>query len=430
MFISYHIGDFVRTYYCREKCHRAFCRICEGFISGEGDRRMSDFALYYIEANVICIIVFAILLIHNHFNLDRQEKQIKYDHALNAFILYFLTDCFWAAIAADYIPKTRFIVAANTFLIYILMGATVYRWLNYVMAFVQAEHRNRPINRFAVIFPFLVSTAALILHYIIAPETLIDGAQDTTPVFSVYMIVVPDIYMVATLFYTIRKARAEENPLEKRKYIFIGVFPLVVITGGLIEALFFPHLPIYCFTCLILMLVFYIQAIEVRVSMDPLTNLNNRGQLMRYISQKSNLHQEGRQTYVVMMDIDDFKAINDTYGHAEGDKALVTVANSLKKVINRYGMPSFLGRYGGDEFILIAHPETGDQIDRMIRVIREEIRHECAEGGIPYLLFVSAGYDELREGQDSVQSCIQRADEKLYQDKKYRKHHAKQAMAR
>ena len=66
----------------------------------------------------------------------------------------------------------------------------------------------------------------------------------------------------------------------------------------------------------------------------------------------------------------------------------------------------------------------------MIRVIREEIRHECAEGGIPYLLFVSAGYDALREGQDSVQSCIQRADEKLYQDKKIRKLRARQAVAR
>ena len=178
------------------------------------------------------------------------------------------------------------------------------------------------------------------------------------------------------------------------------------------------------------MLVFYIQAIEVRVSMDPLTKLNNRGQLMRYISQKSNLYQEGRKTYVVMMDIDDFKAINDTYGHAEGDKALVTVANSLKKAVNRYGIPAFLGRYGGDEFILIVHPEKGGQIEQLIRVVREEIRQECADGDIPYFLFVSAGYDAMREGQDSVQSCIQRADEKLYQDKKYRKLHAKQAMAR
>ena len=391
---------------------------------------MSEFALYYIEANIICIIVFSILLLHNHFNIDRQEKQIKYDQALFAFILYFVADCFWAAITANLIPKTRLNVVVNTFMIYILMGATVYYWLNYVMAYVQAPHRNRPINRFAVIFPFLVSTVALILQYVIAPYSLIDEARNTTLNFSIYMIVVPDIYLVAILFYTIRKAKSEENPMERRKHLFIGFFPLFVMLGGLIETLFFPHLPIYCFTCLILMLVFYIQAIEVRVSMDPLTQLNNRGQLMRYISQKSNLHQEGRHTFVIMMDIDGFKEINDTYGHAEGDKALVIVAKSLKKVLNRNSMPSFLGRYGGDEFILIVHMDSREHPDQLIRVIREQIRQECVNGGIPYLLFVSAGFDMLRGGQDTIQNCIQRADEKLYQDKKYRKHYMRQTATR
>ena len=391
---------------------------------------MSEFALYYIEANIICIIVFGILLLHNHFNLDRQEKQIKYDHVLATFILYFLTDCFWAAITADLIPKTRFNVVLNTFLIYILMGATVYNWLNYVMAYVQAPHRNRPINRFAVLFPFLVSTVALIIHYIIAPDTLFDEAHDTLPGYSVYIIAVPDIYMVATLFYTIQKAKTEENPMEKRKDLFIGFFPLLVMIGGLIETVFFPHLPIYCFTCLILMLIFYIQAIEVRVSMDPLTQLNNRGQLMRYVSQKSNLHQEGRHAFVIMMDIDRFKEINDTYGHAEGDKALVIIANSLKKVINRNSMPSFLGRYGGDEFILIVHLDSREHPDQLIRVIREEIRQECVASGMPYMLSISAGYDLLRGGDDSIQNCIQRADEKLYQDKKFRRLHANLKAAR
>ena len=418
---------YLYTFLYRKECILGVFCVGKGLFPKKGDQRMSDFALYYIEANIMCIIVFAILLIHNHFNLDRQEKQIKYDHVLIVFMLYFVADCLWAAIEAEIIPKTRFAMAANAFMLYVLMGATVYCWLIYVMAYVQVPHRNRPINRFAVLFPFLISTMVLVLHYILAPQTLISEANEALPDFSIYLIVVPDIYLVAILFYTFRKARGEENPMEKRKYIFVGAFPLLVMTGGMIETLFFPHLPIYCFTCLILMLVFYIQAIEVRVSMDPLTNLNNRGQLMRYISQKSNLHQEGRQTYVVMMDIDDFKAINDTYGHAEGDKALVTVANSLKKVVKKNGMPSFLGRYGGDEFILIAHPEMKEQIDHLISIAREEISRECADDGIPYLLLVSAGYDELKKEQDSFQNCVQRADEKLYQDKHGRKAEARKA---
>lgn len=368
-----------------------------------------------IEANIVCILVFGILLFHNHFNIDRRERQIKFDHVLISFMLYFLADCFWAAIVEGIIPKTRFNVVVNTFSIYILMGATVYYWLEYVMSYEQVPHRNRPINRFAVLFPFLVSTLALVIHYLVAPQTLINDAQDTLPGFSLYIIVVPVIYIAAVLFYTIRKAKAEENLTAKRKHLFIGFFPLMVTLGGLVETLFFPKIPIYCFTCLILMLVFYIQSIMGQVSLDPLTGLNNRGHLMRYCSQKSNLFQEGRRTFVVMMDVNDFKGINDNYGHAEGDKALVTISESLKKVVNSRNMPSFLARYGGDEFILIAYPEREEELKRLISDIHSEI--EAKDRG-PYHVSISAGYDQLIDGRDTIQNCIQRADKKLYLDKR------------
>ena len=375
---------------------------------------MNGFSVYYIGVNILCIIIFGILLIHNLCSLDRQEKQIRFDSVLITFMLYFIADCFWAALVENLIPKTRFNVVANTFLLYLLMGATVYCWLGFVMAYEQVPHRNRPINRFAVIFPFIVSTIALIVHYIVAPQTLINDAQDTLPAFSVYIITVPDIYICAVLFYTIRKAKQEENPVEKRKHLFIGFFPLMVGIGGLVQTVFFPTLPIYCSTCLILMLLFYIQSLELRISLDPLTGLNNRGQLERYISQKSNLYQENRRTVVAMMDIDRFKAINDTYGHAEGDRALVAVADALKKVISNHSMPMFAGRYGGDEFILIMHPHQTEEAETIIREIREEFsRYQAA-----CRLAVSVGYDELSGEDDSIQSCIERADKKLYLDKK------------
>ena len=375
---------------------------------------MSGFAVYYIEANIVCIIIFGILLLHNHFNIDRQEKQIRFDRVLITFMLYFAADCVWAALVENLIPKTRFNVVVNTFLIYILMGATVHSWLGFVLAYEQVPHRNRPINRFAVIFPFIISTIALIVHYIVAPQTLISDTQDTLPGFSVYILVVPDIYICAVLFYTIRKAKHEESRAEKKKHLFLGFFPLMVSIGGIIETVFFPNLPIYCSTCLILMLLFYIQALELRISADPLTGLNNRGQLERYISQRTNLYQENRRTVVAMMDIDHFKTINDTYGHAEGDKALVAVADALKKVTSTHSMPMFAGRYGGDEFILIMHPRQDEETETIIREIREAFSMYQA----PFKLSVSVGWDELAGEKDLIRDCIERADQKLYLSKK------------
>ena len=384
---------------------------------------MHSFAVYYIESNIVCMLVFGILLIHNYFNIDRQEKQIKFDHVLIAFMLYFLVDCFWAAIVAEIIPKNRFTVVTNVFLIYVLMAAITYFWLQYVLAYEQVPNRGKPKFRFAVLFPFLLSTAALILNYLIDPDMLINENLDTLPFYNIYLVTVPYIYMAAILFYTIRKAIGEENPAEKRKHIFIGFFPLMVIVGGIIQMLFFPYIPIFCFTCLILMLIFYIQSIELRISLDPLTNLNNRGQLNHYISQSSSLHQDGRLTIVIMIDIDNFKEINDTYGHAEGDKALIIVSESIKKSVNKHSMPSFIGRYGGDEFIIIIYPATRGETDQLINEIRNEI--DVRVKVMDYPLSISAGYDELTGKEDSFQSCIQRADRELYQDKHLRKNRLK-----
>ena len=376
---------------------------------------MTSFAFYYyIEANIVCILVFAVLLLYNHFSIDRQEKQVKFDFALLAFMLYFAGDCFWAAISAEILPKTRLSVASNSFLLYLFMTLITYSWLQFVMAFEQAPRRNLPLNRFAVAFPFLVSTLVLILHYIIAPHTLIDSELNMLPAFSVYLVAVPYIYMAAILFYTIRKARQTQNPASKRKHLFVGFFPLMTIIGGLIEMLFLPEVPIFCNTSMVLMLVFYIQSLQAKVSIDPLTGLNNRGQLERYCSQRGNLLMPDRKTFVVMMDIDRFKSINDTYGHAEGDKALVQVSGALKAAMGRHNMPSFLCRYGGDEFIMIVHPAAAEEVEDLIRDIRAEVKSWSTE----HSLSISAGYDELRGAEDSIEECIERADKKLYQDKK------------
>ena len=198
--------------------------------------------------------------------------------------------------------------------------------------------------------------------------------------------------------------------------------PLMVVGGGLLQVLVLnKETPVFCFACAILMIIFYINALEAKISTDPLTGLNNRGQLLNYTTQKSNLQREGRQTVVVMFDINDFKSINDTYGHAEGDRALKFVADSMRAACRTCNMPLFLARYGGDEFIIIAHPtDTGD-IAPMIENIREQLRSKCRAVGAPYVLEIGAGHSQLEGGSDTFQLCLQRADENLYLDKTLQK---------
>lgn len=380
---------------------------------------MASFAVYYIFVNILCALVFGILLFYNRRSIDRQEKQIKFDYVLIAFMLYFITDSFWAAIVTEVLPKTRFSIALNAFLIYIFMAAIIYFWLDYVLAIEQIPNHEKPRNRFLRLLPFLLATVLLILNYMIAPDTLIDSNFETLPLYGVYLSAVPGIYLIAIFFFSIRKARIDESPSGKRNHLVVGLLPFMALIVALTQTLFFPELPIFCSVSVILMLLFYIRSVNNQISMDPLTGLNNRGQLMRYTSQKSNLYMEGKLTLLVMMDINKFKMINDTYGHAEGDGALIIIADTLKKVIGNYKMPSFIGRYGGDEFIVILHPDFQENPAQLIRSIREGIAALIREASVPYNLSVSLGYAQLTGAEETFQHCLEQADKNLYADKKH-----------
>ena len=379
---------------------------------------MTSFFIHYAGTNIFCIIIFMILLLHDVFNIDRQEKQIKYDRALIAFIFYFAVDCVWAALIAKKIPVTRFNVVSNTLCTYLGMVLITYTWLEYVLAVEQVEYRNDLKFRLALSLPFIISMVIMVITYISNPGFLISDNLEVTENFNFFLVGAPYINLIAVMYYTIRRVMKEENQAEKSKHLLIGFFPLLVVAGGLFEMIFYPYEPIFCCTSTILMLVFFIQMIQRQVSVDPLTGLNNRGQLLRYVEQRSNIHKDNRLTYVIMIDINDFKVINDTYGHAEGDRALRILSDSLKKVVGNHNMPVFLGRYGGDEFIIIVHPQSRSEMEPFIKELRNELEDECRNNNTEFMLSIGIGYDELLEEPDTFQKCMQRADQKLYQDKR------------
>lgn len=378
---------------------------------------MLDFFINYTEANIICIIIFGIMLTRDLFNVDKQEKQIKYDRALIAFMLYFFADIFAGAVVSGMLPKTMISVALTNFADYVCMALITYMWLRYVMAVEQVPNRDRTVNKLAVLLPFLLSTVALVVHYLVAPHTLIDSDLNMTLVLSTYLVAVPIIYIVAVLVYTFGMAKKAVNKSEKKRHLYIGMFPLVVVIGGILQVVALPQTPIFCFSCAILMLIFYIQSMEMQISIDPLTNLNNRGQLLRYTSQELGAHKDDKKTFVMMIDVNDFKTVNDTLGHAEGDRALIMIADALRGATKNLPFRTFIGRYGGDEFVLIAHPTAESELGSLIADIRVKIRELCEKSEAKYVLSVGVGYDEFLGGQDTFQKCLQRADKMLYIDK-------------
>ena len=160
------------------------------------------------------------------------------------------------------------------------------------------------------------------------------------------------------------------------------------------------------------------EALREQATKDSLTRLWNRSSILEHMQRELNRAQRERTPVgVVLLDLDHFKAINDTYGHFAGDAVLREAARRLQNTTRQY---DFLGRYGGEEFLMIF---PGCDRDNTIEKAEQLRAYLCRE---PLLLTETAvtltasfGCTNTEPGQESdSESLIRIADEALYRAKK------------
>ena len=377
---------------------------------------MAQFFFYYAEANIVCIAIMGILLLNSRIHGTRQEKEIWYERTLIVHILYFMSDIGWAAVLSGTLPDTPFLVVLFNFLNYILLSLLAYEWFMYMAASVRLEYRNSPSFRWLCMLPVALSTAGIVIAYLLTPQFWNSETRQLTGWYYPMMILVPMIYLTAAFVISMIRARKADSREKAHLFRLIGIYPLGIAVFGLVQT-YMMDAPLFCFGCTLMMLHFYIQNLQQTVSLDPLTQLNNRGQINRYMQQVR--FRDHVKTYALMLDIDNFKHINDIYGHAEGDKALILVADTLKQTADRTKAPVFIGRYGGDEFALFLQCGEKDiSPEQLIEAVRAGLREQQEMNKLPYKLNISTGCDILRGSEDRLEACLARADKKLYEYKR------------
>ena len=142
---------------------------------------------------------------------------------------------------------------------------------------------------------------------------------------------------------------------------------------------------------------------------DVMTGIYNR----RFFEEKiKNMEDEAG---IAVIDLDDFKLHNDTYGHSAGDAALITTANIIKKYIRK---TDILIRYGGDEFLLILPSIKKHIFEDKLKLIREKIHDTVVPKYEKMQLSVSIGGAIFREG--NIEDAIASADRQMYIAKNYK----------
>lgn len=198
--------------------------------------------------------------------------------------------------------------------------------------------------------------------------------------------------------------------------------PLLAFAGSIMQV-FFSNLDAtyggISLGCLVLF--FFFQSNDVNV--DYLTGvLNRRGLDIRMDEKIKSSQASGRDFTAIMMDIDNFKTINDTFGHEAGDKAIKTMADIL---VHTFGADAHIGRFGGDEFCVITDNVSRIEIEILIEEVRERLAAAKEKNGWDLNVDVSSGYEIYNHNSSTTLSQFtEHIDSLMYTQKQ--EHHQEQ----
>ncbi len=151
-----------------------------------------------------------------------------------------------------------------------------------------------------------------------------------------------------------------------------------------------------------------------RSNQDALTGLYNRSAIEPILERMEQRYQNTAENYILLMlDIDDFKQINDTFGHSIGDAVLQSVAEKLSASVRER---DYVARYGGDEFLIVITTERMDDANAILARINASV---CSVSGFAFDVFVSVGGAHRKES-DSKDALIALADQRMYETKRAR----------
>ena len=154
----------------------------------------------------------------------------------------------------------------------------------------------------------------------------------------------------------------------------------------------------------------YIELI-LNLKQDEMTGLNTRNELERYTNELNKV------CTVVMIDIDNFKSVNDIYGHQTGDKVLNLLGTIIRKNIRKN---DFAAHYGGEELLIIFDTANTKLVKKRIDHINK-IFHSCYK---ELNLSFSAGISLFNNNEEKIEDCIKKADQALYYVKENEKNNS------
>ena len=359
-------------------------------------------------ANIIGIVLIGVLIV---CNLWRFQSKSRANRNLLMMMFLALISCIADPISYTMkgLPGTfpKVLVYATSTYLFAANMLAVFFWVRFL-----SFHLNGGMSRRSgTILNFVVGIglALLFVNFFVPVVFYIDenNLYSRTNLYFVYLVI--DYMLVVNSLVTYYKSKAKGGFL---KFFPIWVYIVPIFIGGVIQSLFYGISVVP--TSIAVSIAGVLASLQNEmIYRDELTGLFNRS-YMQYLLKKY-IKRPKLNITGIMIDLNGFKHINDEFGHAVGDEALLMTARILKSAVNNAGS---VIRYAGDEFIILLNTQDDALIEKYIARIRRLIDKFNKTEGKPYVLSVSIGSHKLDMKTESVDTFINIVDARMYEDKK------------
>ena len=368
-----------------------------------------------ITANVAALVL--LLIVKSHMWDQHKAGRLLDIKLLAGMMNLTILECifdtlvFW--IDGQNFLGARAINYAGNIIYYILKVGIVYFWPLFIEYKISSSYKK--VKKLATIFAIpLLACSLLVL------TTPLHGIIFTVNENNIYTrtenyFIIPNLMIV--LYVLFGAVKVYMNRKKEEKYLVIpAIFFIVPVLLGIIVQVFSYGISLTFIGIAIGLTGVYLSTQNESAYKDPLCGVYNRKYYIDYVRSFCNSRKKDDFLVGILIDMDNFKQINDKYGHYAGDKALQLFGSVLRKQIGDIG---FAVRYGGDEFILVSK-QSEAVVNTVVANIVKEIEEINATGKNEFQLSFSYGMATLNS-ESNMNEFLKTMDAHMYEMKRNRR---------
>ena len=378
----------------------------------------------HIEFNALFFLILCIIAFQNAQNVNQQMNRLLFRYLIYGILTALALDSLWMLIEGKMFYGAVFLNRLVNALL--LATGPVIGSIWYLYTLETLGYRITRRLEIAFMIPGMIGIALNLLSIFTGWSFYIteDNLYMRGPLFwlqitlGIGMLMLSFFHILIWLLVVRLKRREVEIPWHSvRKLLGFYIIPVI----GTLLTVPFPGMPGTLNCASVSIILIYIESQDEEILRDSLTNLNNRKTLDNVFADYCRQITPGNELYLLMMDLDNFKSINDSFGHSVGDQALVASAQLLTKAVS--DRKAIVTRYGGDEFLIMGFFSGEEDLSAFTSGLGESFAAWNEIEKAPYELAISIGSCAYM-ANESLASFIDRADAQLYQVKREKKAHA------